>query len=46
MAWKKDVPAVLARHGIDPAAGEAAMSALEEARARLRDRLARITGAG
>ncbi len=27
MAWKKDVPAILARHGIDPAVGEAAMVA-------------------
>ena len=27
MAWKLDAPAVLARHGIDPAAGEAALLA-------------------
>ena len=32
MAWKVDVPAVLARHGLDPAAGEAALVAALAAR--------------
>ena len=32
MAWKKDVAAVLARHGVDPAANEAALAAALAAR--------------